>query len=211
MKEVLDINFYKEGCIITIANAKRLFKIAEKSADENEFSIACSLNILAAEESVKAIFLIIKHNNKTSEINDFDKMFNNHKTKHKQLINISLLNNEFITELYNEVKLADHLFKIGDNLPEPERTKYKNRFQDLYDVLQWFKKQDANKPNIEEIKKWLLNANLEKNRGFYVDKIESNWHDPSEFTKKQYQKERLYSLSLIENAEKVVELMTSIE
>ncbi|HEX4373396.1 MAG TPA: AbiV family abortive infection protein [Puia sp.] len=46
-----DSNFHKEGYELAISKAQSLLKIADISAYENEYGIACSLNVLAAEEA----------------------------------------------------------------------------------------------------------------------------------------------------------------
>ena len=79
-------DFHIQGYRYSLANSKSLLKIADKSADEEEYGIACSLNILAAEEAVKGIAIILSINNVTE---DFHKIFKDHKTKHRHLLVIS--------------------------------------------------------------------------------------------------------------------------
>lgn len=60
---IVKMNFYKEGYSLTVTNVKSLMRVSNKAAETEDFGIACSLNILAAEEALKALFLIIKHYN----------------------------------------------------------------------------------------------------------------------------------------------------
>ena len=101
---IVKMDFYKKGYDLTIANVKSLMRVSTKAAETNDYGIACSLNILAAEEALKALFLIIKHYNPAGNINNFDKIFRLHTVKHdelKQIIEfqdvIQAKNNEFIS------------------------------------------------------------------------------------------------------------------
>ena len=53
--------FYRDGYQIALTNAQALSRVADKSADENEFGIASSLKILSAEETIKAVALLTIH------------------------------------------------------------------------------------------------------------------------------------------------------
>lgn len=53
--------FYRDGYQIALAKAQALSRVADKSADENEFGIASSLKILSAEETIKAYPRIATH------------------------------------------------------------------------------------------------------------------------------------------------------
>lgn len=74
--------FYIEGIKLALHNFFSLKKIANLSFAAGEYRIACSLNILAAEEAVKAIFILIKHYNPETEINDFKEVFSKHPVKY---------------------------------------------------------------------------------------------------------------------------------
>ncbi len=200
-------NFYKDGYQLALDNARRLFKIAQKASDEGEFGIACSLNILAAEESIKAIFLFTKHNNKDAEIDDFDKIFRDHKTKHKHLLDIVGINSKYIEILYSDTKLFDYLLDIVETVPEPHRSEIKLKFRELYEDVEWIERQKKNKLDIQETNTWLQNANNEKNRGFYVDKDEQKWYAPKDFTFDQFEKEKQHTVSLIENAQRIIQIV----
>ncbi len=96
MSSQLNDRFYKDGYEIAIANSKSILTIADLTAENKEFGVACSLNILSAEEAIKASFLIIKHYHKEVEIDDFDKIFKGHKTKHKHIKSFLVINQIFI-------------------------------------------------------------------------------------------------------------------
>lgn len=77
-------DFYK-GFELAFENALSLKNVAQLAANNNEFGIACSLNILAAEEAVKANFILIQYYNPNTAINDFEGVFKHHKVKHFHL------------------------------------------------------------------------------------------------------------------------------
>jgi AbiV family abortive infection protein len=206
MSKAINKISYLDGYKITIDNAKSLSRLADKSAEEESFGSACSLNILAAEESIKAVFMLTKHFNEDSEIDDFDKVFKDHKTKHEHLLNIFVAHRAVLKLQIETIERFKPVIKIVENLPELQQQEMKEKFKVIYDHAERVNKQMQRQIPIEVIKKWLDDANLEKNRGFYVDKGHTTWHDPKNFVREKYEEERKYTLSFIEDAEAMLEI-----
>lgn len=207
-------SYYKEGYQIALENARSLSKIANISALENEFGIACSLSILAAEESVKAIFLLLKGFNVQIELEDFDKVFKYHQTKHFYYTETSSAFQAIVEIFYTKGGLANYIIEMIEQLlPEAKLKSFLKEHTLFIDFLKKIKMfpdiQIKNEKliNIEEEKKWWKNANLEKNRGLYVDKAEGTWHNPKSFTKEKYLEVREHTHYIIENVEKVENLL----
>jgi AbiV family abortive infection protein len=121
-------NFHIEGYKYSLINSKGLLKMADKSADENEYGIACSLNILSAEEAVKGIAIILNVNGLAA---DFNKMFKDHKTKHKHLFELSLMNYLQIERMVLKFNIRDTVAQIN-SLPEDVRNTVIEKFPKFY-------------------------------------------------------------------------------
>ena len=203
--------FYKNGYEIAIENARRLYFIAEKSAQENIFSIASSLSILAAEEALKASFLLVRHFAPEEKPDDFDKIFRDHKTKHRYLPETSDLFEIIVELLYTEHGIFKYLFdqidKYIGKFPDSQKEPLLKARKILLNFLEKTQFQNKEKVNIEEAKKWWKKADLLKIRGFYVDQLNDTWHNPGTFTKIQYDEVQNYTRPIIENADKIKELI----
>ena len=206
--------FYKDGYKLAFENANSLFKIASLSAKENEFGIACSLSILAAEESIKAIYLIFKYFDDKTEVADFDKIFKNHKTKHEYFPETSSYFQSAVEIFYTKEGLYNYIMDMINRLiPESKRQAFLDEYKIGFDCLKEVQLLDSldfkfdSKIDIEKEKEWWKNANLEKNRGLYVDKVENAWHDPKSFTKEKYDEVRKHTYYIVEYTEKIVALL----
>ncbi len=177
--------------------------MADKSADENEFGIACSLNILSAEEAVKGIAIILSVNGITS---DFNKLFKDHKTKHQHLFELSLLNQIQIEKMVTNFKIKDTITQI-DSLPDDIRQTVIDRFPKFYSNSLSLLELYDNRIDIQESKQWWEKANTEKNRGFYVDLYSNKWHDPRAATKEKYLNERRHTDSIIKVADLIMDIV----
>jgi len=204
-------DYFKQGCELAIENANRLSKIAKVAAQEGEFSVACSLSILAAEEAVKASFLLVKQYGKGENLDDYDKIFRDHKTKHKHLPDTSNLFEFLVGLLYTEHGIFKYLFdmldRYADKLTEEQKPAMSNFRKALLIILDRVQKtEDKVKVNIEDSKKWWKQADLLKMRGFYVDDLKVSWHDPKIFTEEKFKEVLFYTSPLIENISKLKEI-----
>lgn len=205
--------YYRDAYKLAFDNSKSLFKIADISANESEFGIACSLSILAAEESIKGIFLLFKHFNDKVDFNEFNKIFRDHKTKHDIFPETSGYFQIVVEMFYTKEGLYNYVLDIVNRLiPEQQRESFLDEYKIGLDSL---KKLDSLKDirldagikiNLDEEKKWWEKANLEKNRGLYVNKAEQGWHTPKSFTQEKYNDVRKHTYYIIENLERIIDL-----
>ncbi len=186
-------NFYKDGYDLTVENAQRLRGISVKAAETKDFGIACSLNILAAEESLKAFFLIIQHYHPNGRINNFEKIFHSHSVKHTELEQIV----EFSDSVHNKHKdflaLVKQTLEIVNINDQDYKLRNKEMIESLQDDYEWFNKQAEKKLNFDEILPWLKDANAQKNRGLYVDKRKDSWLSPKDISEDKFNQEKKYT------------------
>lgn len=199
--------FYKDGYFLSLENSKSLSKIADKAAQENEFGIACSLKILAAEESIKACSLITMHYSKDVEVKDLNKIFIDHKTKHEILSDTSTIINAVNDVSTTEFAVLDYIFETLEKFPTSDKNKIDEFFNAFSENFDWVRKVKNSDLKAEESKKYWQKANLQKNRGFYVDYGETKWYTPKDFTKEHYLEAQIHTDVLIENSEKIYDIL----
>ena len=201
-------NFYKEGFYLTIQNAENLFNIGVMAAANGFYGNACALNVLAAEESVKAAFILIPHYYNGVKVNNYTAIFSKHRVKHNEL-------KEFIKQqdkLRNETLIKLEQFQSFLNIarsiaPEKENSK---EFKELKDDLIWFKKQSEIVFDKNRVLDWLKKADNIKNSGLYVAEMEkkSKWFSPTMITKEKYEIEKEYTSSIIKYIKSLDEWFT---
>jgi len=190
--KILTEDFYKEGYKLSMSSAKALLKIANKSAEMKEYGIARSLTILSAEEAVKGI-IILNHPFVKEEYTGWQEIFKSHSKKHEYISNVIKIN-------YCLTKSIETTNK-GKPISEKKLQHLKSINKLAFDTYQWWKKQKDNPLVFEETLKWWDSANQEKNKGFYVDKGSTEWHNPRKYTCKQFMEAKKYTKVLIELAE----------
>ncbi|MEO6728786.1 MAG: AbiV family abortive infection protein [Candidatus Dojkabacteria bacterium] len=201
-------DFYKEGYCLALQNAKTLFSMANTASLESNFGIACSLNILASEEVLKASFLLIKYYYPEGKINEFDNIFRKHTVKHDQLKQYV----EFQIKMQVDIKsfvvtylpIINSLQDITPILPEQK----KQEINELVGTIALFKKHSELSLDINGIFSWLENANTDKNRGFYVDRSKDKWLSPNHITKQKFDMERKFTEAFIEYVENIEQLFS---
>lgn len=199
---------FKQGYDLSSENAKSLFSIAVKAAEHTEFGIACSLNILAAEEALKAIFLIIQHYNPDSKLNHFKEIFGRHDIKHAELKNL-LKAEEVLQEM-----AKNNLKQIEPSLEYFKTVPVKDLNKELYDSIngdvEWYKTFVSKKLNTAEILEWLSSANKDKNNGFYVDKKGESWCTPKTISESKFLKEKKHTEDIFDLAKRIEETFERI-
>ncbi len=211
MTSKLNDNFFREGFNLTIENAKSLIRISNKASEMNDFGIACSLNILASEESLKALFLIIKHYHPNGIITNFDKIFRLHTVKHAELKQVVIFQ-DIIQEANKKILtfLEPVLIMINEMSDE-----YKIKNIEIINALKedyyWYKKEGGKKLNFGEILSWLKHANNDKNKGLYVDNQNNKWVSPKEITQSKFDKEKKYTEAIIDYVLGIDELFLRVE
>jgi AbiV family abortive infection protein len=195
--------YYLDGYAIAIASSKSLFKIAAKSAEENEYGIACSLNILSAEEAIKAVFLFNKHYDKNAFGDDYKKMFKRHDTKHEHLSYFTEAIKTSVDETREAYEYAKGMTTIVEKLPDFPKQAVKSQLSTLYEIMKCIEGLKADEAMVNATIKWLESANEEKNNGLYTDELKDgySWHNPRAFEKSKYEQERTYVECIIGNVE----------
>jgi len=203
--------FYKEGYQLALENAKALYKVSDNTAKMNEYGIACSLNILAAEELIKAVVILTKNYQPQMDSKDFTDIFKSHNKKHKAILVVTFLSKyliDFICSKYEENKLY---FDAVDELPKEESYKFKQKYKHFYKIIESVKNDKRETYSFDDAMKWWIGANLLKNNGFYVDIKGDKWHNPRNYTKEQFEVERQYTKDLILNVETFNNLFSPIK
>ncbi|MGL5946076.1 MAG: AbiV family abortive infection protein, partial [Sediminibacterium sp.] len=199
-------DFYIDGFKLTLENSLSLKKIADLSFAEGEYGIACSLNILAAEEAVKANFILIKHYNPNTEINDFKEVFRKHTVKHDHLKGIAAVHEVQLKRFKTDLEVFDKFLGIIDQIPDEIKQKTLADFSPWFKVKDLVKRFEERKVTYDEIALWADKANNDKNNGFYVDIRSGGWATPKSFIKEKYTLESKYTdaiLDYVRDTEKV--------
>jgi AbiV family abortive infection protein len=192
-------DFYKEGYDLTLANVKRLMLVSNKAAETENFGIACSLNILAAEEALKALFLIIKHYNPEADINNFEKIFRFHTVKHDELKQIIKFQEIIQTKNKEFLSLIEPVLNGINKMSADYKIKNVETVNSLNDDYKWLKAQSENSFDLDNILIWLKDANSDKNKGLYVDKSNDKWVSPSEISKQMFDTGKHFAQSILEH------------
>lgn len=194
---IIDDEYFKTGFELCLQNSKSLFKIAEKSADENEFGIARSLNVLSAEEAIKGIFVLTGLVSPIYNTNDWKDVFSKHKVKHETIISFLALMEVYKARLKPLIKRYNELIEQSGKVSKLAQNKILVETKHLREEIEWLKTQESNPELIKEsLRWWEEQANNEKNNGFYV-REKSGWKSPNESTKEDYLRERRYSKELL--------------
>lgn len=191
-------DFYIEGFKLALNNSISLKKIADLSATEGEYGIACSLNILAAEEAVKAIFILIKHYNPDIEINDFKEVFRKHPVKHDHLKGIAAVHEVKLKRFKKDLEVFEKFLIIIEQMPENLKENTLEDFSNWFDIKEWVKRFEEQKVTYEEIALWADKANNDKNNGFYVDLRNGKWETPKSFVQEKYILESKYTTTILD-------------
>ncbi|NUY82724.1 AbiV family abortive infection protein [Flavobacterium sp. MAH-1] len=192
-----DLDLYLQGYYLTIENAKRLRFAAIQSSYKKNFGLACSLNILAAEEGIKAIYILLESLKSAEITTEFKKIFRSHSFKHEKLKQILNNYNTFMERLATKVLSFEELLKLETKLLDKNNADLKN----LKKTRKVVNEYNLRKLDVESFNVWLAQANEEKNKGLYVDFTTSNWMAPQSFTKKQFDIEKEYSNKVVQAAE----------
>lgn len=189
----MDSSFYDKGYLLTLKNAETLLKNSELIAENGDFGLACSLNILSAEEAVKTIYILLKKFDYLNEIqDDYNQIFISHKFKHQQI-------KEMMTVYDIHILRLDELFK-SYNLTQyktivlPDE---KNQFKNLIEIQKTIEEYFSDEITIDKIISWLNNANTDKNNGLYVGYKNKKWNSPENFKEEKFIQENKYTKKII--------------
>lgn len=205
MKIIID---NEKGFELSKKNFKKLFIASKQASGLRNYGLACSLNILASEELIKSFVLHLKYLHPDKNFVNSDKIFFNHKFKHEELksfIKTTQQGLEIFT--FNILEDKEQFLSL---LPEDKVDEYKKEYKDIERVKRrtdYIRKFEI---DIDEIFTWLNKANDEKNLGLYVnyDKKNKTWNSPTDFTKKQFKKEKIYTKLLKLHFKNAIDITT---
>lgn len=180
--------FYYDGYNLTFENSLSLQKAAELAAKEEIYGVACSLNILAAEESIKCCFILLKYLYPQKEIQYFKEVFRNHIIKHTHIKSFLNIYDIHINNLKNIIEPIEQLEMQLQGLDkEFPGNRFAENIASSIRIKDNFKAYLDRQVNMKEISEWIENANTDKNNGFYVGLINENkWLSPKKFSKEKY-------------------------
>jgi AbiV family abortive infection protein len=191
---------YTKGANLTFENATRLFKAAEVLENSNEFAIANSLMVLAAEEAVKAFIIININVFPESKNSSFNASFTDHKSKLKTIKSIRALSS-LITGF------VDLWFiPMLENLDKPKEERPKHRAQTFNNLIKWLKVESEYKDtDMSKESQWWDNAKTIKESGFYVGINNGKWLLPTSITRAKYMASKKYVSTFLEQVKTVLE------
>lgn len=190
---------YLDGANMALDNSKSLSEIARNAAEIKHYGVACSLSILSAEEAIKAFFCINKHYIPSAvEKSEFDSVFKDHKIKHKHIIELL----KYMKIVLEQSK--DTMQFLGDNIDYYFQTRVRPitiEDKEVFKSLVARIREITDKPlafTEQEISNWWKQANIEKNKGLYVDLRSTHWHNPAQTNVEMYYQSFQYSKAIFE-------------
>ncbi|MBP6755093.1 MAG: AbiV family abortive infection protein [Bacteroidia bacterium] len=166
-------------------NAKNLIESADLLISESKYSLAISLRILAIEELVKSLALLIESQgfNKRKEMKGFGGFFTSHDTKLK-----------FCSQFYFNVGFLQ--ITLNSN-----------------GILSLLEKSEIHIEELHELTEWLLNADDLKQRGFYVgySDVSKKIIDPEECDLDNLKKSQIITSNLLTTSEMIFSKLDSEE
>jgi AbiV family abortive infection protein len=200
----MDKDTCMKGFRLTYENAKRLFNIAETLEHNKEFPIANSLLILSAEEGMKAYIVLTQHFFPERILDDFDRHFEDHKTKLDSIRSTSGISH--IMSKFKEL----HLDPILENFIDPKEDHQIVKERSEQNFLDWVNKEaESDNTDIAKENNWWRQANTMKQNGIYVgfNKGNKQWTLPSSINKAQYLKTKKY----VDNFLKQIEVLYNLD
>ena len=197
---------YKEGYQLTIDNAKVLMQVSQLAAESKNFGLACSLNILAAEETIKSLFMLVRHYFPDDTLDEWNDLFKSHTVKHKSLKSLVELSVTLFNQFEDRINKTRHLFLNAKELLGEElegQLDFTYKFLEKAGIF----KNPWPSLNTDSIIKWLDGANDKKNNGIYVNEINNKWKSPNIIKQSTYLVEQKYCQSIFDYVLKFDELM----
>lgn len=202
---------YLLGYELALKNSTNHFEAAELIAKNISFGIANSHLVLAAEEAVKAIQLLIIHYYPESKSEDLNKMFSNHKYKHETIRSAEAFG--FLIEGLMK-HICDPILSLLQLNDKPSTYQIKkSRRAGIDSSIEWMKRLVEGVEKSDFNDDWWKQADYNKNKGFYVNinNKNSKWETPEQISEKFYQKSNKIVASFIQKAKMLKELFTDDE
>lgn len=200
--------FYREGYNLTIQNATALSRTADGAAGQNDYGVACSLNIFASEELLKASFLLIKIHHPAGTINEFENIFHKHKVKHDQIRQHLEFQERMQKDLKNHLEQYEPIISALNQFSSTMSEERKKLVAEINTSIDLFKKHSEFGFDIRGMMDWLQNANNDKNRGFYIDKTADKWLSPQSISREKFETERKYTTDFAEYISNIDQLFS---
>lgn len=172
---------FEEGAKLVMANAICLYKAALTLEASEQYPIANSLLILAAEEASKASVIKMKEITLQREDEEFKKVFNEHTIKLEFIRNRTIVST--ILKKMFELEIDPLISKTGEiTIEELDEIVKKGK----RDFINWLERETYDKTELNKEIGWWKNAKAQKEEGFYVNYRKGNWLTPVRIKKKQY-------------------------
>ena len=203
-----NLNF-KEGFELCLINSYKIYESACLISENGNFGLACSLNILSAEEAVKASWLKAKSLGHEIPEDNFRKMFSQHTFKHNILQILMDGYDKYMTSINGGLKEREKYIEVVRNMPQEDVPKnIRDAMPRLDELKKLSDKYIETKIKVDDLFKWLQEANNTKNNGLYVGiHQKKQWRTPQNFSAESYEISKKYALETI----KMVELLAEIE
>lgn len=180
------------GAILCTENARRLFDGARLLAERELYGQAASLMVLSAEESAKAVGMISFSIQPSEMKSRLKRYFRDHSFKHDSA-GTFIAFTSFMNEIMNEIVDIEQ----DPAISEADYTK-----ELLGRMARRLERHlsDGDDP-FQDVKAWQREADLVKQRGFYVDFREGAWRSPADLGVETYKvmwKKAAYLLRMLE-------------
>lgn len=195
--------FYIKGYKITLDNAKSLQEVAELAYRKKSYGAACSLNITAAEEGIKAIFILLKHIFPDAKVLDFDEAFKNHTFQPGHIENFIAVYDLIMEKLHDSVAPQWQSFQDVKKKPFSARKKVHPHFDELYTACLYLMEYKEREITLRHIVDWLQTANADKVNGLHVGLNSDGWQNPAGFDPQKYTAEKRLTKEVLLMAEQI--------
>jgi AbiV family abortive infection protein len=195
--------FYIEGYKITLDNAKSLQKVAELVYRRKSYGAACALNIMAAEEGIKAMFILLKHIFPDAQILDFGEAFKDNSINQAHIDNFIAVYDLTMQKLHESVAPQWQSFKDVKKKPFSSRKKVHPHFDELYIACSYLMEYKEREITLKHIVDWLQSENEGKLNGIYVGLNGDSWQSPKGFDTQKYVAEKRLTKEVLLMAEQI--------
>lgn len=196
-------DFYIQGYKIALDNATSLQEVAEMAYRKKSYGTACSLNITAAEEGIKAIFILLKHIFPDAKVLDFDEAFKNQTFQPGHIDNFIAVYDLIMVKLHESVAPQWQSFQDVKKKPYSSRKKVHPHFDELYTACSYLREYKEREITLRQIVDWLQTANADKVNGLHVGLNDNGWQSPKDFDPKKYAAEKRLTKEVLLMAEQI--------
>lgn len=195
--------FYIRGYSIALDNAKSLQEVAELAYRRKSYGVACSLNITAAEEGIKAIFILLKHIFPDAKVLDFHEAFKYHTFQPGHIENFLAVYDLIMQKLHDTVAPQWQSFQDVKKKPYSSRKKVHPHFDELYTACLYLMEYKEREITLRQIVDWLQTPSAEKMNGLYVGLNNDGWQNPADFDPQKYSTEKRLTKEVLLMAEQI--------